>query len=240
MKRSSIFIPLLILGMTVLACGLPASSAEPQPAATEELPVVAPTSQSQEIVPEIPAPAIPETRRLTLEYPPKMRAGVESNIVRLTLEADDLGNITPTTQFEGNEVSGETIQIPNLYETHTVLVEAQLDLAGMQVSPPGATFEPLQPGQPATFYWSIRPQDAGTYRGTVWLHLNFRDKLSGEESRNAVSAQVVEIEAVDFFGFSVSLARTSGVVGSIIGGVIGLPFLEDIVKFLFKRRKRSS
>jgi hypothetical protein len=201
MKRSSIFIPLLIFGMSILACGLPSSSAGPQPAATGELPVVAPTSQAQEV---IPAPTIPETRRLTLEYPPKMRAGVESSIIRLTLEVDDLGNITPTAQFEDNEVSGETIQIPNLYETHTVLVEAQLDLAGVEVAPPGATFEPLQPGKPATFYWSIRPEDAGTYRGTVWLHLNFRDRLSGEESRIAVSAQVVEIEAVDFFGLSVS------------------------------------
>jgi hypothetical protein len=50
----------------------------------------------------------------------------------------------------------------------------------------------------------------------------------------------VEIEAVDFFGLSVNVARTSGVLGTIIGGVVGLPFLEDIVKFLFKRRKKSS
>jgi hypothetical protein len=121
-----------------------------------------------------------------------------------------------------------------------VIVEASFDLAGMEVSPSGATFEPLKQGQPATFYWSIRPRDTGTYRGTVWLHLNFRDKLSGEESRVAVSAQVVEIEAVDFFGLSVNVARTSGVVGSIIGGVLGLPFLEEIVRFLFKRRKQSS
>ncbi len=196
------------------------------------------TSQSQEILPQNPIPEIPETRRLTLEYPPKMRAGVESNIIRLTLEVDALGSLTPTAQVDGNVIQGETIKIPNLYETHMVTAEAQLDLAGMEVSPPGITFEPLQPGQSATFYWSIRPEDAGTYRGTVWLHLNFRDKLSGEESRIAVSAQVIEIEAVDFFGLSVNVARTSGVVGTIIGGVIGLPFLEDIVRFLFKRRRK--
>jgi hypothetical protein len=236
-----IFAAILTLSTAILACGRPSNSAAPvEPASTPQLPVVIATSQAQEILPDSPVPEIPETRRLTLEYPPKMRAGVESSIVRLTLEVDDLGKITPTAQFEGNVVTGETVEIPNLYETHTVLVEAQLDLAGMQISPPGATFEVLQPGKPATFYWSIRPEDAGTYRGTVWLHLNFRDKLSGEENRIAVSAQIVEIEAVDFFGLSVNVARTSGVVGSIIGGVVGLPFLEDIVKFLFKRRKKSS
>jgi hypothetical protein len=242
MKSSQvIFAVLLALSVAILACGQPSNSAAPvEPVSTQELPVVIATSQAQEILPDNSVPEIPETRRLTLEYPPKMRAGVESNIIRLTLEVDDLGNVTPTAQFEGNVITGETVEIPNLYETHTILVEAQLDLVGMQVSPPGATFEVLQPGKSATFYWSIRPEDAGTYRGTVWLHLNFRDKLSGEESRIAVSAQVVEIEAVDFFGLSVNVARTSGVVGSIIGGVVGLPFLEDIVKFLIKKRKKSS
>jgi hypothetical protein len=35
------------------------------------------------------------------------------------------------------------------------------------------------------------------------------------------------------------VARTSGVIGSIVGGVIGLPFIEDIIKFLFKKRKKK-
>jgi hypothetical protein len=76
------------------------------------------------------------------------------------------------------------------------------------------------------------------YRGTVWLHLNFVDRISGEESRMAVSAQIVEIEAVDFFGFSVNVARTSGVVGSVDRRHRRLPVFEDIIKFFFKRRKR--
>ena len=105
------------------------------------------------------------------------------------------------------------------------------------VQPADAIFEPLKRGQSATFYWSIRPQEPGIYRGTVWLHLNFADKSTGEESRIAVSAQIIEIEAVDFFGLSVNLARTSGVIGSFVGGVVGFPFLEDIIKFLFKEEE---
>jgi hypothetical protein len=183
-------------------------------------------------------PAIPETRRLTLEFPSKMRAGVEGDIIRLTLEVDDLGNITPTAQINGNVVVGQTIEIPDLYETHNVIAEARLDMAGMEVSPPEATLEPLTRGRSVTFYWSIRPQETGTYRGTVWLHLNFADKSTGEQSRIAVSAQIIEIEAVDFFGLSVNVARTSGVIGSLVGGVFGFPFIEDIIKFLFRRRKK--
>ncbi len=183
-------------------------------------------------------PAIPETRRLTLEYPPRMRAGVEGDVIRLTLEVDDLGNITPTAKVEGNILTGETIQIPNLYDTHNVTAEARLDLAGMIVQPSDTIYEPLKPGQSVTFFWSIRPQEAGIYRGTVWLHLRFVDRASREESRIPISAQIVEIEAVDFFGLSVNLARTSGVLGSIVGGFLGFPFLEDILRFIFKKRRK--
>ncbi len=223
-----------MLILASIACAGSVESAAPVPAE----PVVEATSQSAQPTQIAAQPALPETRQLTLEFPSKMRTGVEGDVVRLTLEVDDLGNITPTAQIEGNVVVGETIEIPDLYETHNVTAEARLDLAGMEVTPTDSIFEPLSRGQSATFYWSIRPQETGKYRGTVWLHLNFTDKSTGEESRIAVSAQLVEIEAVDFFGLSVNLARTSGVIGSVVGGVIGFPFIEDIIKFLFRRKKK--
>jgi hypothetical protein len=243
-SRNAFIIFVLTLVLTGIGCAslsAPVEQAESEPAA----PV--PTSLAPgagEPVPQptldfVVAPAILETRRLTLEFPSKMRAGVESDVIRLTLEVDDLGNITPTAQIEGNVVTGETIEIPDLYETHNVTAEAKLDLAGMQVQPAEAIYEPLKRGQSATFYWSIRPQETGVYRGTVWLHLNFTDKSTGAEDRIAISAQIIEIKAVDFFGLSVNVARTSGVVGSVIGGVIGFPFLEDILKFLFKRKSNK-
>jgi hypothetical protein len=235
----------LTLLVAALACS--GNSSAPAPSDTGLLPV--PTNSIVSTEPALaltsmptwisPAPAIPETRRLTLEFPSKMRVGVEGDIVRLTLEVDDMGNITPTAQFEGTTVTGGTIQIPDLYETHDVTAEARLDLAGMSVQPSGVTYEPLKRGQSATFYWSIRPDQPGIYRGTAWLHLNFRDRSTGEESRIAVSAQTVEIEAVDFFGLSVNVARTSGVIGSVVGGVVGFPFLEDILKFILKRRRKK-
>jgi hypothetical protein len=242
--RHALGIFFLTLILTGLACAgsssAPAAPAAPAEEATSAAVSTQPAVQltSQPAAAAIP-PAIPETRRLTLEFPSKMRAGVESEVVRLTLEVDELGNITPTAQIEGNVVTGETIEIPDLYETHNVTAEARFDLAGMDVQPSEAIYEPLKKGQSATFYWSIRPQETGLYRGTVWLHLNFVDKSSGEQSRIAVSAQIIEIKAVDFFGLSVNLARTSGVVGSFIGGVIGFPFLEDIIKFLFKRKSNK-
>ncbi|MBL8089876.1 MAG: hypothetical protein JNJ43_06090 [Anaerolineales bacterium] len=179
-----------------------------------------------------------ETRRLTLEFPPKIKADSASDIIRLTLEVDDLGNVTPTAYYETNTITGEVIQIPDLYETHNVGVEANFDIAGVDVKPSGITYQPLQKGKSVTFYWSIRAPQVGKFRGTIWVHLVFVDKLTGEESRRAVSAQIVEIEAVDFFGFSVNFVRTSGVVGSVLGIIVGFPFFDDIVKYWWNKRKK--
>jgi hypothetical protein len=98
---------------------------------------------------------------------------------------------------------------------------------------------PISQGQTAVFYWSVRASEVGTYRGTIWLYLRFVDKVSAEESQKTVSAQIVEIDAVNFLGLSVNLARSTGVVGSIIGTIIGFPFFEDIVKFFFRKRGKS-
>lgn len=181
---------------------------------------------------------MPERRYLKLEFPPRIRAG-DSDIVRLTLEVDDQGNIVPTAEVEGNVVTGEVIEIPNLYETHQVIAEARFDIAGMEVRPTELISEPISQGQAAVFYWSIRPSETGIYRGTIWFYFRFVDKVSGEESQKTVSAQTVEIEAVNFMGIPVNIARSAGVVGSVVGSIIGFPFFEDIVKFLFKKRSKK-
>lgn len=218
-----------------LAGSAPPDGGEPVGAApTESLPSELPTSDIPVLTPQ---PALPERRRLTLEFPPQIRAG-DSDVVRLTLEVDDLGAITPTAEIGGNVVTGKVIEIQNLYETHHVIAETRFDVAGMEISPADLSSQPLAQGQSVTFYWSIRPRETGLYRGTVWLYLRFVDKQNGEESQKAVSAQLVEIEAVNLFGLSGSFARTTGVIGSVVGTVIGFPFFEDIIKFLIKRGKK--
>ncbi|NWG05547.1 MAG: hypothetical protein HXY35_02545 [Chloroflexi bacterium] len=241
------YLPLLaaatILLLVALACGAGSNAPAPSVSATEIVPnepVSTSPSPSEPVGPAPTAqPAIPERRFLTLEFPPQIRAG-DSDRVRLTLEVDEQGNITPTAVVGGNIVTGEVIEIPNLYETHRVIVEAKFDIAGLEVSPPELISQGLELGQAVTFIWSVRPREVGVYRGTIWLYLRFVDKVSGEESRKTVAAQDVDIEAVNLLGLSASLARTLGVGGSVIGTIIGFPFFEDIVKFIFGRRKRRN
>lgn len=148
-----------------------------------------------------------------------------------------MGRIIPTAQFDGNVVAGEVVEIPDLYESHNVIAEAKFDITGLRVSPPELISQTLSKGQVVNFYWSIRSTEVGIYRGTIWFYLRFVDKVSGEESRKTVSAQIVEIQAVNFLGLPVNLVRTAGGVGSVVGMLIGFPFLEDVVSFVLKRRK---
>jgi len=263
-KRRSIFLLLagLVLIAASLACRMGTGGAAPEatapemtlqvdtgepeePAAEEpsaeesppSVPLPTPTTVSGE---DEPLPAIPESRRLTLEFPPVMRTG-DSTRIRLQLEVDDRGDITPTAVLEGNVVTGEVVEIPNLYETHNVIAEARLDMAGMEVQPPGTISEPLSQGQSVTFYWSVRPNESGKYEGTVWLHMRFVPKIGGEESRIPVSVQFVEIEAKSFLGLlSGGAARGIGALGSVVGSVLGFPFVDDLVKWVLRRIRAGS
>lgn len=242
--------PFIALLLTILltACsqiGLNGSSGEPEPTViegpVEEQPVeVFPTSTPEFEIPatgviEEPAPALQEYRRLTLEYPATIKAGSGSDVIILTLEVDERGNIIPTAQVDGNVVEGEVIPIPNLYETHNVSVEAIFQVANMEVSPAGATIQPLKEGRPVRFIWTVRALDVGIYEGVVQVFLNAVNRDTGEEDHISISAQFIEIKVVDFFGFSSNFVKTSGVVGSVLGVVVGFPFFKDIAKFLFEK-----
>ncbi|HJS18957.1 MAG TPA: hypothetical protein VJ785_09410 [Anaerolineales bacterium] len=233
--KLQLLLAVMVLTLAILACG--GTGAAPEGGAAEPttpLPGVNPT-----VVAVTAQPAMPERRYLTLEYPPKIRAG-DSDVIRLVLEVDDLGNIIPTAEIEGNVVSGEVIEFPNLYDTHHVIAEARFDIAGAEVRPSELISAPISQGQSAVFYWSIRPDEVGVYRGTVWLYLRFVDKVSGEESRTTVSAQIVEIEAANFLGLSANLARVTGMIGSMIGAALSFPFFSDLAKLLLKRFGRKA
>lgn len=185
-------------------------------------------------------PAIQEPRLLTLEWPARLRVG-DSDTIRLVLEVDESGSITPTAQIEGHETRGERVNIPNLYDTHNVMVEARLDLAGLVYTPTSEVIEPLLPGQSVVFFWSVQPQQVGKYRGTIWLHLHYLPKQpGGQESRLALSTQLVEIEAVNFLGLGGNAARVTGWIGAGFGSILSLDKLFDFAVSLFKRSRRKT
>ena len=232
---------LLLTSLGVLAWGLwPALASQAAQAFTpSQMQLTEQPTQSEggvgiQSAPGLP-PAVPENRRVTLDYPVTMREG-DSEVIRLTLETDAEGNLTPTALFEGHTTSEDTVQIPNVYDTHNVQIEARLDLPGASAIPTEAISLPLQPGQKVTFSWTIKPGQVGAYRGAVWLYLRFTPLAGGEEIRQALTSQALEVQVVNLFGIGGPTGRVMGLVGSALGSVISL---DDVVKFLFGRKRRK-
>jgi len=235
--RNLLFFLASFLAFVSIACATTAPSTSTSPTAVVNVPA---TATAEILIPvtgggDEAAPALPEFRRLTLEYPPVMKVGSGSDVIILTLEVDEQGNITPTAQIDGNVTQGEVVEIPNLYATHNVTAEAYYEVSGLTVTPKGSTFQPLKQGERIRFTWSVQPQEVGTYGGTIFLFLNFENRETGEKDRKEISIQIFDIKVVDFFGFSTNFVKTSGVVGSVLGVIVGFPFFDDIVKYLLGR-----
>ena len=62
------------------------------------------------------------------------------------------------------------------------------------------------------------------------------DKLTGQENRETVSAQIVEIESVKFLGLVVNRVRAIGLVGAVTGIFLSLPLFETWGVKLYRKR----
>jgi hypothetical protein len=190
-------------------------------------------------LPQLAPAQLTERRLAVLEWPAIMRVG-DGDTLRLTLELDAQGQLTPVAEVEGHAVEGQSIEIPNLYDTHNLVAEARLDLAGMQISPQGSLSEPMRPGRKLVFEWSIRAPEVGQYRGTLWLYLNLVAKDGGETERQTLLAPRVEIEARTILGLPAKTVRMGGMVGSGLSVVMGLPFLEKLLEAFWRRLRRRT
>jgi hypothetical protein len=232
---------LIFLALVATACGAAATAPQRTPAgpsATESSIASPPVSTPVPTQAPTPLPAIPEARLLFMEWPPTIRVG-DSRRIHLSLQLDNEGRLTPTVSEAGNVSRGVPVQIPNLYDTHNVVVEARFDIAGLEVSPQGDVMEPMQPGQTVNFYWSVKPTDVGTYQGTIWLHLHFIPLQGGPDSRIVLTAQPVEIKAINFLGLGGAPARILGGVGVLLGSVLSLDNILSWIWGLLKKRSAS-
>jgi hypothetical protein len=181
--------------------------------------------------PETEAPGSTETRLLTIEWPRRVRVG-DSDMVQLSFSVDPDGQLRDPN-------SGQIIEIPNLYDTHNLVLEVRLDIAGLQVAPQATISEPLRAGQSLIFYWSISPIQAGTYRGNLWVYLNIVPKGGGEIDRRALVAYRMEIEGRSVLGLPASTARWGGAAGTALGLVFSLPFLEEMLRRSWNRIRKK-
>ncbi len=231
---------LAALALAALACSgvleaRPAAAPLPEaPAAeapTEEEPPAVPLQTPTAVNPLAPA------RWLWLDVPLELRTGLsETFILRLDVEGPQ---VTPTASLQGHVVAGEALEVPDVYETHDVLALASLRAAGLQVEPRGEVAEPLLPGQPVVFRWSVSADRPGRHVVTLALRLRFTPKAGGEAVERTYWARDVTVEARDVAGLPAQRAAWLGSLGSVLGTVLGFPYLREVVGWLRRRSTRG-
>jgi hypothetical protein len=179
-------------------------------------------------------PVIPERRLIKLEWPERVRAK-DSDVIVLSLLIDDEGSVL-STQIPGHSVDELPVEIPNLYDSHNVVAVARLDLAGID-SWRDELREPVRPGRPVTFTWSVRAEEAGQYRGVVWLWMEFVPKDGGPVDSMTLLSRLIEIDAVTVLGLPGWLGRLVGGTGLLVSTVLGYPFVQAFVERLFRKRQ---
>jgi hypothetical protein len=178
---------------------------------------------------------VPEQRTLIVEWPSMLRLG-DTGAIRLTLGIDPAGQVTSAGQPDDGLQNGEPIK--NVYDTHFVIAEARLEIAGVEYAPGGQVSEGLPLGKPVLFVWGARPRKPGITPGTIWLHLRFVPYDGGQESRLVLSAQRVEIQTLSFLGLSGVAARVLGSVGLAVSIAMILDELLPRIWKIYQQKRR--
>lgn len=184
-----------------------------------------------------PQPQLLERRLLVLEWPQTMREK-DSDLIMLSITMDEEAIATPTLPIPDPNDEGTPVEIPDLYETHNIYAVARLDIVGLEADRNDMR-EPMRPGRPVTFYWSVRASEAGRYRGVVWLHVELVPKDGGAVEEILLLARPIEINAVTVLGMPGDLARILGMLGVFASTAIGYPFIQKWIENWQNRKKAA-
>ena len=223
----------LILQLSACSAAIPNATFQPASAATSIPTVILPHPTAA----PSPQPVLSEKRQIVLEWPPKIRAK-DSTYIVLSLVMNDQGQLTATAETPGGQVNQQPVEIANLYDTYNVVAVARLDLPGMD-SWRDEIRQPMRPGIPVVFRWSVRADEEGSYRGVVWLHLEFVPKTGGETERVVLLSRPIQIESVSYLGLPGWAARGLSGMGLLVSTLLGYPFVQPLFERIWAKLRRA-
>lgn len=218
----------------------------PPPAEAPAAPIVAtspPTiSTATAAAPAPPRPSpTPEAlhqRIVEVEWPPRMRLG-DSDIIRLAFIPSPEGGYIPTVEFEEHEVEITAVPIPaERFERYYVYATANLHAVGFDVEPGEFPPQEVLIDQPTSWRWSIKPREAGEHRVNLRLILRWEPReaaLEAKASEQLVWSDSLSIMVTTTLGLNARQANLMGTGGSILGGILGLPFGEEGLKWVYRQ-----
>ncbi len=205
---------------------------QPVPTATRpvESTFPAPTSLPTQII-EKPT-GIVEARVVELEWPSSLRLG-DSDVVRLSLIPSKDG-YTVTTEYPEHLVQSQDVPInrPGGYDLQAL---ARLDGVGFEISPGAEQAGYLPQGETVTWRWSLTPRSPGQQRLSISLRIRWipQPGVQGSLRESLAYSRSLDVQVRSFFGMTRGQAMTTGFLGLIFGGGLGL---FALLPFVLPRR----
>lgn len=232
---------LALLGLILSSCATaatPTSMPAPTYPSTQAPPTQAAAVQTQAPLSTRPLPTatqalvkpteVVEARVIELEWPSSLRLG-DSDVVRLSLVPSKDG-YTVTTEFPEHQVQSQEVPVkrPGGYDLQAA---ARLDGVGFEISPSVEQASSLPPGETVTWRWSLTPRSPGQQRLSVSLRLRWIPQAGtlGGVRESLVFSRSLDIQVRSFFGMTRGQAMTTGLLGLIFGGGLGLFALITLV-----------
>lgn len=214
---------------------------EPEPAETEA-PLTTATAAAPTVAPTVaptPTPTV-EERVAEVEWPGSMRVR-DGEVVRLSLMALVEAAAAGTPEVAGHEVATGTMEMPVARPGYEGTVSASLTAAGLEVAAAGPAEQALVPGGTNTWHWTVSAPQAGTYHPVINVAVRWEPTDGSEGARpieELVWSRVLTVEARGMFGLAGPQVDWLGTVGSVLGTVASLPFLERVLVTAWSRLTR--
>jgi len=174
--------------------------------------------------------------KLIIEWSTRLRVG-DIYEIRLRLVMDNSKDSLNSNEHAASKLKNGLLNDHASQKKLGFLIESRLDIPGMQYQPTGNVREALYPGQQVKFLWTLRPPDAGDYRGTIWVYSKPLSLNSTSQERSVLGTQRIEMRVVELIGMEGKTARILGSVGCIVGLLLGLDKLvfwiwDSLIGFL--------
>ena len=214
---------------------------EPEPLGTATPPGTATAAAPTPVATAVPTPTpTVEERVAEVEWPGSMRVR-DGEVVRLSLMALAEAAGAGTPEVAGHELTTGTLEMPVARPGYQGTVSASLTAAGLEVNAAGPAEQALVPGGMNTWHWTVSAPRAGTYHPVINVAVRWEPTEGSDAARpieEQVWSRVLTVKARGVLGLAGPQVDLLGSIGSVLGTVASLPFLERVLATAWSRLRR--
>jgi hypothetical protein len=178
---------------------------------------------------------IPGIGQQRLIWTPIIRSG-DVKEVKLEFSSDD--KIHMINSFINDRDDEIVPTKPIIFgKTHHVLIEARLEMPGLEILQYEEISQPFNQGDNLNFIWQIVPEFRNYFSGEVWLYIHLLPLESGIDIRRPVLIRGVTIQSIDLLGLNIRIVKRISIIGIGLAFILWSDMVGKIINKLFNRNQ---